>query len=900
MKLRNLLRRARWDEERARELESYLEIETAENLARGMSPPQALSAARRKLGNPTRIREEIYLMNTIRPIDWLWRDLCYALRQIRQSPGFALAAVLSLGLGIGANTAVFSLLDQVLLRLLPVRDPEQLVSLQWRGERNSTNMGDYDVALSYPLYSDIRDHNVVFSGVLCRFPFDITVGCRGTSEIADGELVSGNYFNLLGISAAVGRVFADDDDRTPGGHPLAVLNYAFWKERYGCDSEAVGQSILVNSVPLTIIGVAAAGFDGIELGVSPKLWIPVAMKKELTGFFGPIWNLENRRASWVQAYGRLKPGVTAQQARSSLGPFFQSVLEAESRDPQFMTGPAENVAYIKDRFLKSTLEVLPASQGRSGLRTDYEAPLQVLMALVGLVLLMACVNVANLLLARTAARKREMGVRLALGASRRRLAMQSLVESALLAVLGGAAGLLLAAWLDGLLLEFIPRGDSHLLLKTTPDLRILGFTLAVSTVAVLLFGLFPALSGGRIDLVDALKERGQAARSGPLLRRALIAAQVFFSVLLLVAASLFVRSLINIRSQDPGFRTDHIIAFTVDPSLSGYRKERAINFYRELADRIGRLPGVESAALGQMRVLQGDWNSGIEIEGYPQTLGEDMNQRFNDVTPGYFATLGIPVLAGREFLPSDAQSGHGVAIVNRTLANHYFAGADAVGRFLKIYGTRCEIVGVVGDTKYVSMREPAPRQVFLDLDGHPDPAGSSVYIKTGFDLQSMSRLIRKAVGELDPNVPVFGMRTLGEQVDRDLATDRLEASLALAFGAAAAVLAAVGLYGLLAFNVTRRTQEIGVRLALGAPGSAVVWLVIKESLALIAIGAMLAVPAAVVLSQCVTSQLYGVAPTDPVTIIGVLVVLGVVALAAGLLPARRASRLDPMAALRVE
>jgi predicted permease len=900
MRLRNLLRRSRWDEERTREIESYLQIETEENIARGMSPPEAFSAARRKLGSPTRIREEIYLMNTFQPLDSLARDLRYAVLQIRRCPGFALAAVVSLALGIGANTAVFSLLDQVLLRLLPVKDPEKLVSLQWHGERKTSNMGDYDVTMSYPLYRDIRDNNQVFTGVLCRFPFDVSVACRGTTEIAYGELVSGNYFELLGIPAAVGRVFTADED-VPGGHPLAVLNYAFWKERYGSDRGAVGQSILVNNVLLTIVGVASQGFDGIELGVSPKVWIPVAMKKELTGFFGPNWSLENRRASWVQAYGRLTPGVTPEQARASLAPLFQSILEAESRDPQFASGPAESVAYIKERFLRSTLEVAPASQGRSGLRTDYKIPLQVLMALVGLVLLMACVNVANLLLARTAARKREIGVRLALGAGRARLVRQLLVESSLLALLGGAAGLLLAAWLDGFLLEFIPRGDSHLVLNTTPDLRVVGFTLAVGAATTLLFGLVPALGAARVDLIDALKERGHTAGSAPLLRRSLIAAQVFFSVLLLAAAGLFVRSLMNIRSQDPGFRTDHIIAFAVDPSLSGYRKERAVEFYRELSERIGRLPGVESAALGQIRVLQDEWNMDIEVEGYPQTLGEDMNQYFNDVTPGYFATLGIPVLAGREFLPSDARSGHGVVIINRALASHYFGGSNPIGRFLKMFGgTRLEIVGVVSDTKYLSMREPAPRQVFVDLDAHPDPAGSSVYVRTHSDLKSMSGLIRRAVGEIDPNVPVFTMRTLEEQVDRDLATDRLVASLALAFGAVAALLAAVGLYGLMAFNVTRRTQEIGVRLALGAPQRAVVWLVIKESLLLIAIGAMLAVPSAFVLSQYVRSQLFGITPADPVTIVAVLVVLGSVALAAGLLPARRASRLDPMAALTVE
>ncbi|HLJ50183.1 MAG TPA: ABC transporter permease [Bryobacteraceae bacterium] len=895
------LRRRRWDAERARELDAYLEQEMAENIAKGQLPAEARAAARRKLGNPTLVREEIYRMNTIGFLETLAQHLRYAVRQLRKSPGFTAAAILSLALGIGANTAIFTLFDQVLLRLLPVRSPEQLVSLKINPEY-AVNIGSDSV--SYPIYKQIRDNNRVFAGVLGRYRLDLAINYRGLTERADGELVSGNYFDVLGVQPAVGRLFSNDDDVKDGAHPLAVLSYAYWADRFHSDPSILGQAITVNGVPLTIVGVTQRGFDGIELGQSPKIRIPLTMKSRMTrGYFSEFFNLTQQQAYWVIVYARLKPGITPEQARASLEPLFHSLMLEQIQ----AGGPKD--------LLRSALVLEKAAKGRSYLRQSYDTPLRVLMGIVGLVLLIACANVANLLIARSVAKHRELAVRLALGAGYAQIVGQALVESLLLSLMGGGLGLLLAIWTDRLLISFIPGGSSGDLtinLATTPDLRILAFTFAVCVTTGFLFGLAPVVQGRRVEVVTALKEhaRGFAGGLGGRVRQTLVVAQVFLSLVLLMGAVLFLRSLQNLRTADPGLKTKNLITFEVNPSLTGYGSARSRQYYREILPRMRALPGVEKAAAGVIRVLDNDWwASYVKVEGFEPSATDNMFPNFNLVSPAYFATLDTPLLAGREFTSQDQNLKHRVAIVNQAFARWCCGGKNPVGRHMampdgshvKVVTTfDIEIVGWARDTKYQNIREEIRPQAFLDQDQNPDVQTFNIYVRTALDPQVMYAEIRRAAHDLDPNVPVAGLRTMERQVDLILATERMVALLAAAFGFLATVLAAVGLYGLMAFNVASRTREIGVRMALGARSDNIARMVLREVAVLLGTGIVLAVPCAIALGYAVRSQLYGISSTDPASVATATLALTLVALAASYLPARRAARLDPMIALREE
>jgi predicted permease len=904
MKWPRFFRRRRWDEERSQALEAHLQIEIDENMARGMTAEDARYAARKKLGNSTLIREEIYRLNSVGLVETIWQDLRYAVRQLRRSPGFTAAAMLSLALGIGANTAIFSLIDQVILRRLPVRDPQQLVLLNWRGEFYGPSMSD-DV-LSYPLYQDIRDHNQVFSAVLGYHHTTFGVGYRGEVERIPGELVSGNYFAALGVPAALGRTFSPGDDRFPGGHALAVLSYDFWTDRFHSDRGILGQTININGTPFTVIGVLAKGFAGLEVGAPAKILVPMMMRNQVTPeSWTSMFGLDSRRGRWVRVCGRLKPGITALEAKAGLQPLFHSILEMEVRQKEFARATPE----IREEFLRSWMDVAPAFRGHSDVRQQYQRALELLMAMVGLVLMIACANVANLLLARAAGRRREIAVRLALGAGRGCILRQALVESLLLALMGGAAGLLGAMWIDQVLLNLLAAGDTPLGLQSTPDLRILCFTLIVCTITGLLFGLAPALGSMRVDLVPALKEgaRALAGGAGTRLRRLLVLTQVFVSVLLLIGAGLFVQSLISLRTVDTGFRTQNVVVFSINPSLIGYSAPRRQQVFEGVVEKLRATPGVESAGLGITRVLDDDWwCDTVTVAGYQPASGQLARPCHNAASPGYVATLSIPLIAGRDFSAADRGSKQKVALVNESFTRHYFGHEPAVGRrfgFGSYPGTKAdiEIVGVIRDAKYGNMRDAAPPQTIVDYEQMEGAVfQATIYVKTHVDPRQMYVGIRNAVHEVDGNLPVYEMRTLDQQLDLIMTTERMVANLASVFGILATVLAAIGLYGLMAFNVAGRTREIGIRMALGARSGNVAWQVMKEVLSLVVAGAALALPASWILARFVRSQLYDVRPNDPLTIGAAMFVLVIVAAMAGYIPARRAARVDPIQALRYE
>ena len=843
-----------------------------------------------------------------------WNDIRYAMRGFKRTPLFTIVAIFSLAFGIGANTAVFSLLDQVMLRLLPVKQPEQLVLLKERGMHYGSNSGMN--ALSYPMYQDFSEHNDVFSGMFCRYSFDASLGYGNRTELVPAELVSGSYFPVLGVTAALGRTFTPDDDRVPNGHPQVVLSYSFWQNRFASNPGIVNRTLVVNGHNMTVIGVAQAGFDGIQLGHATKVFVPVAMKAQMT----PLWDaMKDRRWRWVNAFGRLKPGVSIKQAQAALQPFMHSMIEMEVKEPAFHNASD----YARREFLKNSIELLPGSQGQSYLRMELSTPLWVLMALTGTVLLLACANLANLMLARAASREREMAVRLAIGAGRRRIIGQLLVESLLLSTLGAALGLALAFGADQFLLAAYLPADSagEVTISAIPDVRILLFTIAVMFLTVVFFGLAPAIHSSRADVAPTLKDQAGSVVGGGnvALRKGLVAAQVTLSLLLLIGAGLFLRTLNNLRDLGPGFSAEKLVGFNLDPSLNGYAVERARNFYLRLTDDLAATPGVRAVSLASMRILEGgEWDSSMTVEGYAARADQTPEPYMNSISPGYFATLGVPILAGREFTSKDTRNlSHGhpedglndhvpaTIIINESFAKKYFAGRSPLGLHLGFGsdpGTRTdmEIIGVVKDIKYTNLRDEIPAQAYIPYLASPYVGGMTVYLRTTLDLRQVIGAVRRKVRDLDPNVPVYAMRTTQEQIDLSLRNERLVASLSTVFGALATLLAVIGLYGVMAYTVARRTREIGIRMALGAEQGNVIWMIMREVLLLVGVGVIIGVPLAIGLSSLIKSQLFGMAPHDPVTLTLATIGLAAVACLAGFVPALRASRVDPTRALRYE
>ena len=847
-------------------------------------------------------------------LDTVFRDLKYTYRTLARAPGFTAVAVLTLALGIGANTAIFSLLDQVLLRLLPVKDPQQLVLLTMKGRHYGSNWGGN--AISHPMFRDFRDHNEVFSDMFCRFPTSASLSFGQQSERVFVELVSGTYFSTLGVVPAMGRILTPEDDVVPSGHPFVVLNYNFWKTRFAGDPQVVGRTLNLNNYKMTVVGVAQAGFDGVELGFSPKIFIPIMMQPQIV-VGNPEDMLKTRRTRWVNTFGRLKPGISQQQAKAALQPFMHSMLEMEVQQKEFNRASK----YDRDEFLKCSIDVLPGSQGRSYTRRQLTTPLWVLMATTGVVLLIACANLANLMLVRGSGRVKEIAVRLAMGATRPRIIGQLLIESLSLSVLGGITGLVVAFWADRALMKiYLPSDSGGMNISSAPDLRILLFNLAVTLLTGIIFGLVPALQTTKPNIAGTLKDQAGAVVGGGgnhRLRKGLVVVQVTLSLLLLVGAGLFVRSLANLRNLGPGFSPERLVAFQIDPSLNGFTPERLRIFYPQLSDALSSIPGVRSVGLASMRILEdNEWDSGMSVEGFtPAKPDEHAQPYMNAIGPNYFATLGVPIIEGRDFTINDRHIvKHGpeewnwaptTVMINEKFAQKYFAGRNPIGLHLG-FGTDpgtptdMEVIGVVKDFKYTNLRDEIPVQAYIPYLGDRFLGGMTIYVRTTGDANQLMSTVRSTVRDMDPNVPIYAMRTTEVTINESLSTERMIASLSAVFGFLATLLAVIGLYGVMAYTVAQRTREVGIRIALGAARGKVIWLVMREVLLLVAIGVIAGVTASVALTRVVQSQLFGLTPHDPLTLGLATAVLAVVACAAGYIPALRASRLDPMVALRYE
>jgi predicted permease len=830
-----------------------------------------------------------------------------ALRGLIHTPLFTFVAVASLALGIGANSAIFSLIDQVILKTLPVERPGELVQLYQTGSHYGSNSGPR--MTSYPMYKDFRDQSPVHAGMIARREISMSLTYEGVSERTGGELISGNYFEVLGVKAHLGRLISPADDLTKGGHPVAVLGYDFWKNRFSADPSIVGKEILVNNNRLTVIGVSSPEYFGLDPARIVSIRVPIAMKPQMT----PGWDaMEDRRSRWVQVFARLKPGVTQSQAQAQLQTQFTNMRQMEMKDEAFAKAAPE----AKAAFIKGRLELEAAANGYSGMRRQMAQPLWILMGIVALVLLIACTNVANLLIARSMGRRKEFAVRAALGASRWRLMRPLLVESTLLSCLGGGAGLVLAYSLNSLLISFLPPGNTPLRLSSTPDWRVLIFTFGIAFLTGILFGLFPAVSAGNTDAAPALKEegRGMSTGSSGFVRKALVGVQVALSILLLIAAGLFVRTLQNLKLANTGLVASRLVTFQADPSMSGYSVEKIKQLIRDFKQRAEASPGIAKVGIGNVAKMSGnEWDSTVTVEGYKHEPGKMPGPYFDSVTPGYVEAMGMKILEGRDFRDSDANAEAmaprtttwRVCLINKKFADTYFAGKSPIGYHIGMGGdpgtkTDIEIVGVFSDAKYMDMREDVQIQVLVPLYQTSYPSSLVAYVRTSGEEAAAFGQLRGIMRQLDPSLPLYAMRSFEEQVDTILSTERLLSFLASVFGVVATVLAAIGLYGVLSLAVSRRLREIGIRIALGAETSTVILLVMKEILLLIAGGIAVGIPAAIVLSKYVQSQLYGMEAADPLTFAVAVGALVSVALLAALMPTLRATRVNPLDVLRYD
>jgi len=897
----NLFRRRQLDRDFDEELEAYVELVAAEKSRAGMNPEKARDQARIETGGIDQVVQSVRDVRVGVWVDRLVQDVRFGIRTLAKNPTFSLVAVGTLALGIGANTAMFSLLDQVVLKLLPVSHPEQLVIVRETGNHFGNSYGPNTI--SWPMFEDLRDNNKVFSGMFCRFPASVTIGNGNQmGQVISAELVSSAYFPTLGVGTVLGRTIGHDDDSVPDSKPVVVLSYSFWQSYFDADRHIVGRTIVLNSHPMTVIGVAQPGFDGVEMGNPAKVFVPIMMKTEMTPHSDGLKD-RRRRLSWVTAYGRLKPGLSTEQAQASLQPLLHSILEMEAQQPEFTRSAT---AADREVFLRNRIQLLSGSD--NGLREYMRTPLWLLLALTGAVLLLACANLANLFLARATAREKEFAVRLAIGARRARIVRQLLVESLLVSACGTVVGLALAFWADRVLLRIYLPADAltEFQVSAIPDVRVLAFAAGVMLLTSVVFGLLPAVRSSRTEITLSLGDRSGALSAGGIsLRRVLVTIQMSLSLLLLVSAGLFVRTLRNLEDVGPGFPTDHLLTFTTSPTLSGYSYEETKSWYERMNENLQAMPGVESVAFSTMPILRGfAWQNAIlgkDFEGTPIEQQPYLSQ----VSPDYFATLGIPVIAGRAFTPQDVAPTD-YAVVNETFAREYFPGRNPIGqRFglvddMRTVTPNTEVIGVIADKKYRDLRETPHAQAYFPYLAVSNIRGMTAYVRTKGDPREFEDALRERLRQFDPHVAVVTLETVNEQIGFSLRTERLVASLSAIFGTVATLLAVIGLYGVMAYAVLRRTREIGIRIALGALRSNVIAMVMREVFFLIGCGLVAGVVLALALANLVRSQLYGLNARDPLTFMGAAIVLASAAGLAGFIPALRASGVDPNAALRQE
>jgi predicted permease len=899
-RIRMLLHRNQFQSDLEEEMRLHLDLREQEQAEEGLSPQAAHQAAYRRFGNPTVIKEKSHMTWGWNWLEDFFEDIRYGFRSMLRSPALTAVALLSLALGIGANTAIFSFLDAVMLRSLPVKDPSQLVVLGDGDEQGVTDRYGSTTLYSYPFYRQMQQKNAVFSDVAAILSMENrvhgTIDGRDEVEEMNVQLVSGTYFSTLGVQPAVGRALTDDDDNTEGDHPVAVISYAWWKRSLAGDSAVLNRKVKLGTTLFNIIGVAPPEFFGTQVGKAPDIWVPISMMKSVP----PNWNgYKDNFFQSMLIMGRLKPGVSKERATSNVNVLYQQILQAF---PDANLNP-RNIANLN----KAHVVLTPMATGLSSLRHEFSEPLKILMGVTALVLLIACANIANLLLARSTARAREFAVRQALGAGRVRLVRQLLTESLLLAVAGGLLGVGFAAFADRLLLRMISGGADMIPLDVSINLRLLLFSLAVTVATALLFGIVPALRGTRVELTDALKD-GRGPSTGTFrspIGKALIIAQVAISLVLTVGSILFIRSLVNLTNVDTGFNREGVLRLEVDSNVTGLKGSdpRLIGMFQQIEQRVSALPGVKAASFASFVFGQGSWNTEILVPG--MAAREDIDVRHNVIGNDYFAALQIPLLAGRTFGPQDTATSHRVAIISERMAKDMFPpGINPIGHhYYTTLDPRpdadVEVVGIVKDVKFFDLQEPPQYIDYIPNPQHPWGYGG-LAVRYNGDFNTISNEVQQAIHSINRTLPISRITTLDQQVARSITNERLVAQLSGFFGLLAVFLSCIGIYGLMSYIVSRRTNEIGIRIAIGASRANVRWLMLREIVLLVGIGIAVGIPVTLAGSRVVANMLFGMRGVSWMSLAGSVAGLLLVGLIAGYLPAQRASRVDPMVALRYE